>query len=154
MGRSASAHPEQPAAGFAGVRSAVIVTLVLMGVGVLLAWFATRELFVLTEGRGYALFRPPLDPVRFLPGYIPEPAAQPTAQPADATPAVTKDDLPALSAPAFQPTVPAGRMTYSDLSRRIEKMTSDFSSLLESTALTSPANSLEAPSSTGPMCRA
>jgi hypothetical protein len=104
-----------------------------------------------------------LDPVRFLPGYIPEPAAQPTAQPAaqiaakDAavTPAVvTKDDLPALSAQDFHPTIPADRMTYSDLSRRIERMTSDFSSLLESTALTSPANSLEGPSSTGPMCRA
>jgi hypothetical protein len=100
-----------------------------------------------------------LDPVRFLPGYIPEPAAQPTpqiaAKDAAVTPAVvTKDDLPALSAQDFQPIIPAGRMTYSDLSRRIEKMTSDFSSLLESTALTSPANSLEGPSSTGPMCRA
>jgi Terminase small subunit len=95
-----------------------------------------------------------LDPVRFLPGYIPEPAAQLAAKGADATPAVTESDLPALSAPAFQPQVPAGRMTYIDLSRKIEKMTSDFSSLLESTALTSPANSLEGPSSTGPMCRA
>ncbi len=95
-----------------------------------------------------------LDPIRFLPGYIPEPAAQPSAQPADATPAVTESDLPALPAPAFQPTISAGRMTYIDLSRRIEKMTSDFSSLLELTALTSPINSLEGPSSTGPMCRA
>jgi hypothetical protein len=95
-----------------------------------------------------------LDPVRFLPGYIPEPAAQPAAKDAAVIPTVTESDLPALSAPVFQPKVPAGRMTYIDLSRRIEKMTSDFSSLLESTALTSPANSLEAPSSTGPMCRA
>jgi hypothetical protein len=95
------------------------------------------------------------DSVRFLPGYTPEPAAEAAAQPAAVTPAaVTKDDLPALSAPAFQPKVPANRMTYIDLSRRIEKMTSDFSSLLETTALTSPANSLEGPSSTGPMCRA
>jgi hypothetical protein len=99
-----------------------------------------------------------LDPVRFLPGYIPEPAAQlaakDAAKDAAVTPVVTKDDLPALSAQDFQPTVPAGRMTYIDLSRRIEKMSSDFSSLLESTALTSPVNSLEGPSSTGPMCRA
>jgi len=95
-----------------------------------------------------------LDPVRFLPGYIPEPAVQPAAQTTAIASAVTESDLPALSAPGFQPTVPAGRMTYIDLSRRIEKMTTDFSSLLESTALTSPVNSLEAPSSTGPMYRA
>ena len=54
----------------------------------------------------------------------------------DATPLVTESDPPALSAQDFQPKIPADRMTYIDLSRRIEKMTSDFSSLLESTALT------------------
>jgi len=90
-----------------------------------------------------------LDPIRFRPGF----ASLPAAKDADRTPAVTVDDLPALSAPAPalpppprtapqskapQPAAPARKMTYVDLSREIEKVTSEFSSLLESTALTSP----------------
>jgi hypothetical protein len=90
-----------------------------------------------------------LDSIRFRPGFAMESAAKD----ADRTPAVTFDDLPALSAPAPalppppqtaprleapQPAAPARKMTYVDLSREIEKMTSEFSSLLESTALTSP----------------
>jgi hypothetical protein len=90
-----------------------------------------------------------LDSIRFRPGFTMES----TAKDADCTPAVTFDDLPALSAPAPalppppqtvpqlkapQPAAPARKMTYVDLSSEIEKMTSEFSSLLESTALTSP----------------
>jgi len=56
-----------------------------------------------------------LDPVRFLPGYNPEPAAEDAV----ATPAVTFDDVPAIPAPTSTPI-----MTHSDLSGEIDKMTS------------------------------
>lgn len=63
-----------------------------------------------------------LDSVRFLPGSIPEPAAQPAA----VTPAVTFDDVPTIPAPA--PTrnrapTSAPIVTHSDLSGEIDKMT-------------------------------
>jgi hypothetical protein len=74
-----------------------------------------------------------LDPVRFLPGYIPEPADRE----APVIPAVTVGDVPAIPAPAPHPS-PVGKMTNTDLSREIDKMTSEFSDLLESTVLTSP----------------
>jgi hypothetical protein len=101
-----------------------------------------------------------LDPIRFCPGF----AIESAAKDADCTPAVTFDDLPALSAPAPalppppqtapqieapQPAAPARKMTYVDLSREIEKMTSEFSSLLESTALTSPVPAFRSDPSRG-----
>jgi len=90
-----------------------------------------------------------LDPIRFRPSF----ATDSAAKDANRTPAVTFDDLLALSAPAPalpppsqtapqpkapQPAALAPKMTYVDLSRELEKMASEFSSLLESTALTSP----------------
>jgi hypothetical protein len=75
-----------------------------------------------------------LDSVRFLPGSIPQPAAEDTVQPAakDAAvaPAVTFDDVPALPAPAPTPnptptSVPI--VTHGDLSGEIDKMTSGVS---------------------------
>jgi hypothetical protein len=67
-----------------------------------------------------------LDPVRFLPGYIPEPAAGEAA----VTPAVTFDDVHAIPAPAPTPTpAPTSTpiMTHSDLSGETDKMTSEVS---------------------------
>ena len=73
-----------------------------------------------------------LESVRFLPGTIPQPAAQDAAQlaakDAAVAPAATFDDVPALPAPASTPT-PASPptstpiVTHSDLSGEIDKMT-------------------------------
>jgi hypothetical protein len=65
-----------------------------------------------------------LDPIRFLPDYIPEPAAEDAAT----TPAVTFDDVPAIPAPTPNPApTSAPIVTHSDLSGEIDKMTSGVS---------------------------
>jgi hypothetical protein len=76
-----------------------------------------------------------LDPIRFQPGYLPEPAMDDPV-----IPAVTSDDLPALSAPARKPAPDASRVTFDYLSIEIDKIASEFSDLLESTALTTPGD--------------
>jgi hypothetical protein len=80
-----------------------------------------------------------LDPIRFQPGSRPEPASSD----APIIPAVTLDDRPALSAPTHKPTAETGTaetglVTYDDLSIEIDKIASEFSDLLDSTALTAP----------------
>jgi Terminase small subunit len=75
-----------------------------------------------------------LDPIRFQPGYLTEPAVEAAA----ITPAVTKDDRPALLAPARKPAAETGLVTYDDLSNEIDRIASEFSDLLDSTALTAP----------------
>ena len=71
-----------------------------------------------------------LDPVRLLPGYNPEPAAEEAAEMIAVTTAVSFDDVPAIPAPAPNPTpAPTSTpiMTHSDLSGEIDKMTSGVS---------------------------
>jgi hypothetical protein len=73
-----------------------------------------------------------LDPIRFQPGYLPEPAAMNDP----VIPAATSDDDLALSVPVRKPAPDASRVTYDDLSQEIDKITSEFSDLLKSMAPT------------------
>jgi hypothetical protein len=82
-----------------------------------------------------------LDPIRFQPGSLPEPASSD----APIIPAVTLDDRRALSAPPRKPaaetgTAETGLVTYDDLSNEIDRIASEFSDLLEPTALTTPGD--------------
>jgi hypothetical protein len=49
-------------------RAAVVVvaSLAIALVGLVVWWLLSRDLFVMTEARGYSLYRPPIDPLRFL----------------------------------------------------------------------------------------
>ena len=75
-----------------------------------------------------------LDPIRFQPGYLPEPASSD----APIIPAVTLDDRPALSPPPRKSAAETGLVTDDYLSSEIDKIASEFSDLLDSTALTAP----------------
>jgi hypothetical protein len=80
-----------------------------------------------------------LDPIRFQPGALPEPASI-DASIIPTIPAVTLDDRPALSAPTRKPTAEANIVTCDDLSDEVDRIASEFSDLLESTALTTPGD--------------
>ncbi|EWY38547.1 hypothetical protein N825_12105 [Skermanella stibiiresistens SB22] len=77
-----------------------------------------------------------LDPIRYRPGYVPETPEPPAAEHDQSTGMMTYDDLPAdfplIPAPNPAPHGgPHGGLTLADLSGAIDRVTAEFSSLLD-----------------------